>query len=589
MRMLTRAERWLIVRGHANYALRELIKAGPPDEPRDEAGRWTDDGGGDADKPASGEPELNPTVINVGGDQWNKATAKRLEKQYQEARPALDKLAKDSVGAEMEVPGDEEEDEPPYVPESWDEMSDAMQQEAGEKYKEQELSSYLESEKNNWYDSGNALDDAKVITADKYNDGERDWAQEAVDDVIAEHAEGDKPIPFTSEQILDAITLGYEPGYEGNGDLHVDFDDKQLQQPAGFDPAQQTLPGIEPIEPATLLTDAVRDEITKAINKAFDSKSQDVSSSLDPPDYLEDSAKEMVEMDWDDNMSDKSKFAWTKDNTSIIEDNSTEGSQAAPDYIRVDALPKHFDPLNQTSGDDYRNTQALARYLSVERAKQVIKDRLGDDVSTADLAKADAALWSGWKASSTAPAGKLLQLAAADELDGRLNTERLGMDRKAIEDSANSEYSAIGGYAGVKAYMRAKWETTQYLLDKAGVHDLQLYRGVRLDKDMLDKFFRQIPVNVNGYVHLPNLHVARNGAASTTTDPEVANDWVSGDARGVVLRASVPRTAALSVPAYGINVHKEREVVVAGTAWKGWDAWRGKAPNFERAPLQQAA
>ena len=83
---------------------------------------------------------------------------------------------------------------------------------------------------------------------------------------------------------------------------------------------------------------------------------------------------------------------------------------------------------------------------------------------------------------------------------------------------------------------------------------------------------------------LPNLSVMRNGAASTTTDPEIANDWGSTSGR-VVLRAHVPRTAAISIPCYGANVHSEHEVVIAGTAWHGWDAWLGQAPTFEQVAL----
>jgi len=47
----------------------------------------------------------------------------------------------------------------------------------------------------------------------------------------------------------------------------------------------------------------------------------------------------------------------------------------------------------------------------------------------------------------------------------------------------------------------------------------------------------------------------------------------------VVVRARVPRTAVISVPAYGKNIHEEKEVVVAGTSWKAWDAWYQKAPS----------
>ena len=58
MRMLTQGERWLIVRAHARHALREVVKF-DPDEPRDDEGKWTDDGGdgggdGDREHPGAG-------------------------------------------------------------------------------------------------------------------------------------------------------------------------------------------------------------------------------------------------------------------------------------------------------------------------------------------------------------------------------------------------------------------------------------------------------------------------------------------------------------------------------------------------------
>jgi hypothetical protein len=89
---------------------------------------------------------------------------------------------------------------------------------------------------------------------------------------------------------------------------------------------------------------------------------------------------------------------------------------------------------------------------------------------------------------------------------------------------------------------------------------------------------------IGKYQHLPTLDVVRNGAASTSVSPNIANGW-GADTNRVVLRAQVPRTAAISVPAYGINVHSEQEVVVAGTAWKGWDAWAKQAPKFDEVPL----
>src|SRR5262249_55301545 len=104
---------------------------------------------------------------------------------------------------------------------------------------------------------------------------------------------------------------------------------------------------------------------------------------------------------------------------------------------------------------------------------------------------------------------------------------------------------------------------------------------------------QDVHIGNSTFRYMPTLDVVRNGAASTTTDLSVANGWRAGHSTGIVLRAEVPRTAIVSVPAYGINVHGEKEVLVAGTAWRGWDAWAGKAPPLGNTqgsvPLMHAA
>ncbi len=598
-------ETWDEIRDHWGGKLSQLedlksLRAFDPNEPRDPDGKWTDGGGSDgagtaeADKPKPEDKPLNPTVINVGGDEWNKATARRLEREYQTAKPALDGLTEKATGQSIEAePDKDDEGEPPFEPEEWDQLSDSDQEAAGEKYVEQNQSSYYDSEVSNWYDNGQALDEAKSLVANNFNDGKNtDWLDEAI---TKYREESDTRIPFTNEQLIDAINLSYQDGSDGAGDLGVGFEKKELQEPSNLTPGQGTLPGIEPLKPEDQLTQEMRDGLVTAINKAFDEQASDKQSSIEPPDYLADSAKEYLEEDWAHNLSDKDKFEWTKNNTSIVEEASTEGTQPSSETFHVDKLPGHFDPLNATSGADYKRTQALGRILSVERAAQVLEARKLPVPSKSELQRIDTRLWSGWKASSTNDAGKLLQVATADELGGRLNKiTKVDLDADAMRKQADEHYADIGGYAGIKAYVRAKWETTQYLLDKAGIHDLTLYRGIRLDPDIYQKAFAsrrralQSATVVAGHKFLPALNVARNGAASTTVSPSIANGWGSSQNR-VVLRAQVPRTAAISVPAYGINVHSEQEVVVAGTAWKGWDAWAEKAPELTSVPLQQAA
>ena len=275
-------------------------------------------------------------------------------------------------------------------------------------------------------------------------------------------------------------------------------------------------------------------------------------------------------------------------------------------------LPEKFDPLGKdtyNAGKDYRRTQVLARAMSNERSAQVILDRglahVGEIVGTAKgspewkaaaaermreyVADMDKRLWSDWKSSSTSEGGELLQVAIADELGARLRTDHFkdGRPDKIIA-RANDRYAPIGGYEGVKAYVRAKWETTQYLLDKADLQKLQLYRAVNIpvsESEAVEITGEPGAINpVRRWTRYPNVTVARNGAASMTAKPSVANEW-NGQTNRVVLRAEVPRTAVVSVPAYGINITEEQEVVVAGTGWVGWDAWKEDAPEFDTVPL----
>ena len=170
-----------------------------------------------------------------------------------------------------------------------------------------------------------------------------------------------------------------------------------------------------------------------------------------------------------------------------------------------------------------------------------------------------------------------------DEAVGKYDTDARGAweTKEELMKQADDSFPEVGGYAGIKALMRAKWETTQWLLAKAGIHSLDLFRGISDDRVNLPTTEK---VNDQGHVRLPQYTMLRNGAASTSLNSKVSNGWGPDNER-VVLRLKVPRTAAISLPSYGQNEHKEREVVVTGTAWKDWDAWKKTAPEFDDIPI----
>jgi hypothetical protein len=582
---------------------------------------------------APAEPELHPDVVNVGGDQWNKDTALRLEREYQAAKPALEKMAQEAEGEEVEG----------VVARNWDDLDGAQQEKAEVEWMKENFDSFHDGEVESWLQSDHPKDYAQQVVTKEFNGGEyRGWAADAIQAWREGREEdGAKLPPFTDEQILDAIFINEYGGV-------ITFDDTKLRDVFRSREEQLIFPGIEPQDYSKLLTKEMRSEITEALDEAFKTEVAERKDKLEPPD-LTDETNDVMGQHWDE-MSNDHKFDIAS-NLGVV--GSTD---------EVVHLPTKYDPLNcdaDTTEEavDYQRTQALARHMSIERAADLIIERgvkskpekdlenyvkflrklldqpdrlkthteeeikkLRDDLKqqTETLEKmrspearatqraelvnlinnVDRELWGAWKASSTSMPGKLLQVATADELGGRLNDEHhSGINRASVRDYANDStfYQLIGGYDGVKAYIRAKWETAQYLLDKSGDQRLHLYRAIGRPLSEVEKEpTRPVVVNTgigvrgtkpaNTYIQYLSMPVKRNGAASTSVKSSVSNSW-DGTKGRVVLRADVPRTAVVSIPAFGINEHSEQEVVVAGTAWHGWDAWEEQAPPFDKVKM----
>jgi hypothetical protein len=71
-----------------------------------------------------------------------------------------------------------------------------------------------------------------------------------------------------------------------------------------------------------------------------------------------------------------------------------------------------------------------------------------------------------------------------EEMGSRLNFRDYQThyyDTAAIKDEANADFHQIGSYKGLKALARAQWESTQYLLDKANMATVNVYRSLSLD------------------------------------------------------------------------------------------------------------
>ena len=197
----------------------------------------------------------------------------------------------------------------------------------------------------------------------------------------------------------------------------------------------------------------------------------------------------------------------------------------------------------------------------------------------------------------------MLQVATADELGGRSNpkTGRDGkvelIDKDKIRTAADKEYEGnlIGGYAAIKAYVRAKWETARNSCSTgeqafpscrfiaASFSTIEKYGQAEREKmlELLDLAREQMIEG--GYSKVPNLNV--RCAMDCCTRPR---DQRGGGQQlaerfhaAVCSRALMPRTAAVPVPSLRhINVKSEQEVDGRGhPRGRRWDAWLKAKPR----------
>jgi hypothetical protein len=210
------------------------------------------------------------------------------------------------------------------TPDSWDMIGESDREHIESRWMRATHDEFLESEIESWRDSGQPLNEAKTEIANDF-DRHADWANEAVQNWREQYSStGDdeydeNKVPFTNEQILAAVSIDYSSRYDdGREDPDISFDDEMLIEPAGYDPAQATLPGIEPIEPHEYLTQEMRDGIEKALTKAFNSKAENDAGDAEPPDFS-DSIEEFQSEYWSSSMDDDARYEWARDNDELPE------------------------------------------------------------------------------------------------------------------------------------------------------------------------------------------------------------------------------------------------------------------------------
>jgi hypothetical protein len=234
--------------------------------------------------------------IDVGGYAWAKYGYVPTAASWSELSSRLErKLGGDSSSSSSSSSGNTMEAD------SWDMLSSDKQDDVRDRWMRDTRSEFLESEEQNWRESGQALEDSKNTLVDLYNEGSiPEWTSDAFAAVRETRDDaGDPPIPYTDQQLFAAISLDYKSTYgDGRDNPQITFDDDKLKEPQGYDPAQQTLPGIEPLDPAQFLSQEMRDQLENEMVDSFNKKAEANAEEVDPPDYLADSVEEYQDEYW---------------------------------------------------------------------------------------------------------------------------------------------------------------------------------------------------------------------------------------------------------------------------------------------------
>ena len=275
--------------------------------------------------------------IDVGGYAWAKYGFTPTPNSWSNLSDKLQaKIDADSAGSG-------------YTPESWDELSSHDQGRAGREYVNSNVDAEHDYQIQDWREN-DGEDDARSKVAEDFTSGdETEWADDAISDFLKSRAEAGHPVPYTADQLHDAITVEHDTGHwPADKGTYIGFDDDKLKEPAGFDPKQALLPGIKEVKPEDEFTEVMRKQLKSSLESAFKDRAEKVLDDMEPPDYLMDSARESLEESWS-SMDDEDRFRWARDNTDLVKEQESESDEKAvdiPDKDRaaIEKLVQSHDP-----------------------------------------------------------------------------------------------------------------------------------------------------------------------------------------------------------------------------------------------------
>jgi len=312
--------------------------------------------------------------IDIGGYAWAKYGYVPTATAWNSLRAELErKLGGGGGRSSRESSGNT------FEADDWNMLSGDQQAETERRWFRDSRDEFLQSEIENWRDSGQALQEAKTDVANRFNEADAPWAMEAMKELRAQRKEDKLPdIPYSDDQIMEALTAQeYQSRYDdGSNEIEFEWNDDKLQRPNNIDPHQKTLPGIEEPDYSKRLTEEMRSEITDKLSREADTYAENAAADMDPPDHLAESVEEYQGEVWDQK-EDSEKLALAIDYGQAdieIEDEDEEEEAEEPEKAEADEeqteeaelldLLRESDPKNIWKIADSPRGKALLKNTS---------------------------------------------------------------------------------------------------------------------------------------------------------------------------------------------------------------------------------
>jgi len=178
-------------------------------------------------------------------------------------------------------------------------------------------------------------------------------------------------------------------------------------------------------------------------------------------------------------------------------------------------------------------------------------------------------VWESWKRKSSEGLGLSLQLAAARELGGH---HRMSPEEVQEAEKQAREHFGQYGMATLQAYVRAQWEVTQMVMQKAGEKEVSVYRGLMLSGDQVKTTTHEVVDESGASLRPTNVRTI----TKTPADADyVAGEYVSFEYRGHELTEPKVRTTPFTW-----------EEVDAATREKVAEGWATMIGTKETTPDQ---